>query len=54
MIDTFLRNVRDPDMTALDLKSQLAANHVAKERMQHLYAEYGVATVQAVSEALLE
>ena len=54
VIETFLRNVRDPQMTALDLKSQLAANHVAKERMRSLYAEYGGATLEAVSRMLLE
>ena len=53
VVETILRNVRDPDMVALDLKSQLAANHVAKERMRALYTDHGVATVQAVSAALL-
>src|ERR671936_2810099 len=53
VVDTFLNMVRDPGMTQLDLKSQLAANHVAKERMRRIYAEYGVATVQAVSDALI-
>ena len=42
MLDTFLNMVRDPGMTQLDLKSQLAANHVAKKRMHELYADYGV------------
>ena len=54
VVDTFLRNVRDPGMTALDLKSQLAANHVAKERMQKLYADYGIETVDTVSEQLMD
>jgi len=53
VIETFLRNVRDPGMTALDLKSQLAANHVAKERMQKLYSDYGVELVDQVSEELI-
>ncbi|MGE0520684.1 MAG: hydantoinase B/oxoprolinase family protein [Candidatus Binatia bacterium] len=53
VIETLLRNVRDPKMTALDLKSQLAANYVARERMQKLYADYGVETVDAVSERLI-
>lgn len=53
VIATFLRNVRDPDMTALDLRSQFAANHVAKERMRALYADYGVETIQAVQAELL-
>lgn len=53
VIATFLRNVRDPDMTALDLRSQFAANHVAKERMRALYADYGVETIKAVQAELL-
>jgi N-methylhydantoinase B len=53
VLDTFLNNVRDPGMTRLDLKSQLAANHVAKERMRWLYDEYGVDTVDAVSDELI-
>jgi N-methylhydantoinase B len=53
VVETFLNMVRDPGMTALDLKSQLAANHVAKERMRRIYEDYGVETVQAVSDALI-
>jgi N-methylhydantoinase B len=53
VIETFLNMVRDPGMTQLDLKSQLAANHVAKERMRHLYEEYGVDTVESVSDELI-
>lgn len=54
VIETFLNVVRDPGMTTLDMKSQMAANHVAKERMRKLYDDYGVATVTAVSEALID
>ena len=54
IVDTFLNMVRDPGMTALDLKSQLAANHVAKERMRRIYEDYGVETVDTVSDALIE
>jgi N-methylhydantoinase B len=53
VMDTFLNMVRDPGMTSLDLKSQLAANFVAKERMTRLYQEFGVATVDAVSDELI-
>jgi N-methylhydantoinase B len=53
VLDTFLNMVRDPGMTQLDLKSQLAANHVAKQRMKELYADYGVDVVEAVSEELI-
>jgi N-methylhydantoinase B len=54
VIETFLNVVRDPGMTALDLKSQMAANHVAKERMRKLYDDYGVQTVNDVADALIE
>ena len=53
VFETFLNLVRDPGMTQLDLKSQLAANHVAKQRMQRIYADYGVETVQAVADELI-
>jgi N-methylhydantoinase B len=53
VIDTFLNMVRDPGMTQLDLKSQLAANHVAKQRMRDLYRDYGLDTVDAVSNELI-
>ena len=53
VVDTFLNMVRDPGMTQLDLKSQLAANHVAKQRMKELYADYGADVVDAVSDELI-
>lgn len=53
VVETFLNMVRDPGMTTLDMKSQMAANHVAKERMRKLYRDYGVETVEAVSEELI-
>jgi N-methylhydantoinase B len=54
VLDTFLNMVRDPGMTQLDLKSQLAANHVAKQRMLELYDDYGVDVVETVSEELIQ
>jgi N-methylhydantoinase B len=53
VLDTFLNMVRDPGMTQLDLKSQLAANHVAKQRMKELYADYGADVVDVVSDELI-
>ncbi len=53
VLDTFLNMVRDPGMTQLDLKSQLAANHVAKQRMLELYEDYDVDVVETVSEELI-
>lgn len=54
VLDTILNNVRDPAITGLDLRSQMAANHTAKDRMQGLYEEYGVELVDAVADALIE
>jgi N-methylhydantoinase B len=53
VVETFLNVVRDPGMTTLDMKSQMAANHVAKERMRKMYADYGVDVVEAVSDELI-
>ena len=54
VVETFLNMVRDPGMTQLDLKSQLAANHVAKQRMKRIYSDYGVETVHGVADELIE
>ncbi len=54
VIDTILNMVRDPQMVQLDLRSQLAANHVAKQRMHALYAAYGSDTVNEVAGALID
>jgi N-methylhydantoinase B len=53
VVETFLNLVRDPGMTQLDLKSQLAANHVAKQRMKRIYSDYGVETVHGVADELI-
>lgn len=54
VLDTILNMVRDPQMTQLDLKSQLAANHVAKERIARLIADFGEDQVRSVAEALID
>jgi N-methylhydantoinase B len=53
VLETVLNQVREPEMVALDIRSQMAANHVAVERMQSLYSEYGADTVDAVSNELI-
>jgi N-methylhydantoinase B len=52
--ETFLNMVRDPGMTGLDLNSQMAANFVVNERMQHLYREYGFDVVDSVGRRLID
>ena len=54
VVETFLNMVRDPGMTQLDMKSQLAANHVAKQRMKRIYGDYGVETVHGVADELIK
>lgn len=52
-LETFLNMVRDPGMTQLDLRSQLAANHVAKERVKALARDFGVGSVLYVARELV-
>ena len=52
--DTFLNMIRDPGMTGLDLKSQVSANNVVRDRMQAMYESYGVPTVDAVARQLID
>jgi N-methylhydantoinase B len=53
VFETILNMVRDPGLVGLDLKSLMAANHVAKQRMHKLYADYGYETIDAVSQELI-
>jgi N-methylhydantoinase B len=53
VFETILNLVRDPGLVGLDLKSMMAANHVAKQRMLKLYSDYGYETVDAVSNVLI-
>lgn len=54
VLDTFLNISRDPGMAQLDLKSQLAANHVAKERISHLVDDFGIHAVLWVARELVD
>ncbi len=54
VFETILNLVRDPGMVGLDLKSQIAANNVAKERMHKLYQDYGFEIVDAVGRQLID
>lgn len=53
--DTILNMVRGPEMVALDLRSMIACNNVAKERMLALIGKYGAETVdQACAELIAQ
>src|SRR5215469_11198029 len=51
--DAFINMTRQPVMVGLDLKCEIAANNVAKSRMQSLYAQFGPELVTAVSQEML-
>jgi N-methylhydantoinase B len=54
VLETILNMSRDPGMVELDLRSEIAANNVAKDRLQELMAEYSPETVEHVGEQLIE
>jgi N-methylhydantoinase B len=54
VFETILNQVRDPGMVGLDLKSQIAANNVAKQRMLKIYEDYGFETVNTVGKIMME
>jgi|GEM_PF-330086 len=53
LLDTVLNMSRDPRQLEGDLRSQIAANNVATDRMRGLMDEYGVDTVERVGEELI-
>jgi N-methylhydantoinase B len=52
--DTLLNMVRGPEMVALDLRSMIACNNVARERMLALIDKYGADTVDEACRTLIE
>jgi N-methylhydantoinase B len=53
VVDTILNMVRSPEMVMLDLRSMIACNNVARERMQSLIAKYGPETVNQAGAELI-
>jgi N-methylhydantoinase B len=51
--EAFINMTRQPVMVGLDLKCEIAANNVAKSRMQALFEQFGPELVTAVSHELL-
>lgn len=51
--DTLLNMVRNAEMVALDIRSMIACNNVAKERMVALFDKYGADTVNEACSALI-
>lgn len=54
VLDTLLNMVRSPEMVALDIRSMIACNNVARERLGVLLAKYGLEAFEAVSNVLIE
>jgi N-methylhydantoinase B len=52
--DTILNMVRSPEMVALDLRSMIACNNVARERMLALIEKYGARTVDTACKMLID
>ena len=53
LFDAFINMTRQPVMVGLDLKCEIAANNVAKARMQAIYEQFGPELVTAVSQEML-
>jgi N-methylhydantoinase B len=49
-----LRNVRLPELQVIDLKAQIAANNVAKARLIELAGRYGIQTLKACYDSIIE
>ncbi len=53
VFNTITNMTRQPMMVGLDLKSELAANNVAKARVKEMYAQYGVDVIEAVTTEMI-
>ena len=53
VFDTLLNMVRFPEMVALDIRSMIACNNVAKQRMLAVIEKYGCAAVDKASQMLI-
>ena len=54
VMDTLLNMVRSPEMVALDMRSMIACNNVAKDRMLALIGKYGYETVDEACSTLID
>ena len=54
VLDTFLNMVRSPEMVSLDMRSMIACNNVARDRMLALFGKYGYETVDSACARLIE
>ncbi|MGH7823826.1 MAG: hydantoinase B/oxoprolinase family protein [Candidatus Binatia bacterium] len=54
LFDTIINMTRQPTMVGLDLKCQIAANNVAKSRVQEMFAQYGPELIDAVTLRMIQ
>lgn len=54
VLDTLLNMVRSPEMVTLDMRSMIACNNVARDRMLSLIDKYGYETVDEACGQLIE
>ena len=54
VLDTLLNMVRSPEMVALDIRSMIACNNVAKDRMHKLIDKYSATIVDEVCSTLID
>ncbi len=54
VLDTLLNMVRSSEMVALDIRSMIACNNVAKDRMHRLIEKYGHETVDEACSTLID
>ena len=53
VFDTLINMTRQPVMVGLDLKCEIAANNVAKSRMQEMFEKYGAELILSVSSDMI-
>ena len=53
VFDAITNMTRQPGMVGLDLKCEIAANNVARSRMQEMYAQYGADLIDTVSTEMI-
>lgn len=53
VFNTITHLTRQPDAVALDLKCEIAANNVAKARLQEMYRQYGAELMHSVSAEMI-
>jgi N-methylhydantoinase B len=54
LFDMIINMTRQPTMVGLDLKCEIAANNVAKSRVQEMFAQFGPELIDAVTRKMIQ